>query len=163
MVFTSRFSPSLTHGLCTIFASHSRFMHPFQAPLDTCLGSPILCQPLSSRFARHVLRPFDCFSAVWVFSVHSAADKNQRINWCADNFKCAFLDTKNDRRRLHCIMDMIPALPWKSKTLQFPPLLNEVQNKGTQGVRARYDAELPPSISIVRHPGRPIILGMEFS
>ena len=27
--------------------------------------------------------------------------------------------------------------------------------KGTQGVRARYSAELPPIISIVRYPGRP--------
>ena len=26
-----------------------------------------------------------------------------------------------------------------------------------QGVRARYDAELPPIISIVRYPGRPVI------
>ena len=47
------------------------------------------------------------------------------------------------------------------KALLFPPLVNKVQNKGTQGVQARYDAELPPFISIVRHPGRPILLGME--
>ena len=47
--------------------------------------------------------------------------------------------------------------------LLFPPLLliNKVENKGTQGVRARYDAELPPIISIVRYPGRPVILGMD--
>ena len=31
-----------------------------------------------------------------------------------------------------------------------------------QRVQARYDAELPPFISIVRHPGRPVILGMDF-
>ena len=43
----------------------------------------------------------------------------------------------------------------------FPTLLNEVQNKGRQGVRARYGAELPPIISIVRYPGRPVILGMD--
>ena len=30
-----------------------------------------------------------------------------------------------------------------------------------QGVQARCDAELPPYVSIVRHPGRPVILGME--
>ena len=40
MVYTSRFSPSLIHGLCAFFASNSRFMRLFQAPLDTCLGSP---------------------------------------------------------------------------------------------------------------------------
>ena len=34
-------------------------MRLFQAPLNTCLGSPILCQPLSSRFALHGLRGFD--------------------------------------------------------------------------------------------------------
>ena len=30
-----------------------------QAPLDTCLGSPFLCQPLSSGFALHGLRAFE--------------------------------------------------------------------------------------------------------
>ena len=30
-----------------------------------------------------------------------------------------------------------------------------------RGVCARYDAALPPNISIVRHPGRPIIAGMD--
>ena len=34
-------------------------------------------------------------------------------------------------------------------------------NKGMRGVRARYDAALPPNISVVRHPGRPVISGME--
>ena len=52
----SRFSPSLIHGLCAIFGSDSRFMRLFQAPLNTCLDSPLLCQPLSSRFALHGLR-----------------------------------------------------------------------------------------------------------
>ena len=54
-VCTSRFIPSLIHGVCAIFASNSRFMRLFQAPLDTCLDSPLLCQPLTvctSRFAR---------------------------------------------------------------------------------------------------------------
>ena len=34
--------PSLIHGLCAFFASNSRFMRLFQAPLDTCLDSPFL-------------------------------------------------------------------------------------------------------------------------
>ena len=54
-----------------------------------------------------------------------------------------------------------PLSPGSLKALLFPPLLNKVENKGTQGVRARYDAELPPFIPIVRYPGRPVILGME--
>ena len=54
-----------------------------------------------------------------------------------------------------------PPAPGSLKTPLFPPLLNEVQNKGTQGVQARYGAELPPFISIVRYPGRPVILGTE--
>ena len=58
------------------------------------------------------------------------------------------------RRRFHRTMEMIPALP---------PLSKKAQSQGTQGVRARYDAELPPFISIVRQPGRPIILSMEDS
>ena len=51
-----------------------------------------------------------------------------------------------------------PPAPGSLKALLFPPLLNKVQNKGTQGVQARYGAELPPITSIVRHPGRPVIL-----
>ena len=43
-----------------------------------------------------------------------------------------------------------PPAPGSLKRSLFPTLLNEVQNKGTQGVRARYGAELPPIISIVR-------------
>ena len=59
MVCTSRFNPSLIHGLCAILAFNSRFMRLFQAPLDTCLDSPLLCQPLSSRFARDSLLGFE--------------------------------------------------------------------------------------------------------
>ena len=54
-----------------------------------------------------------------------------------------------------------PPAPGSLKALLFPPLLNNVENKGTQGVRARYGAELPPFISIVRYPGCPVMLGME--
>ena len=66
-------------------------------------------------------------------------------------------------RRFHRTMEMIsaPPPPGSLKALLFPPLLNKVENKGTQGVRARYDTELPPIISIVRHPGRPVILGTD--
>ena len=65
-------------------------------------------------------------------------------------------------QRFHRTMEMIPPpAPGSLKALLFPPLLNNVENKGTQGVRARYGAELPPFISIVRYPGRPVVLGME--
>ena len=72
------------------------------------------------------------------------------------------MDTESDRARVppYNGNDPPPA-PRSLKALLFPPLLNEVQNKGMQGVQARYDAELPPFISIVRYPGRPVILGME--
>ena len=45
-------------------------------------------------------------------------------------------------RRFHRTMEMIPSAPGSLKALLFPPLLNNVENKGTQGVRARYGAEL---------------------
>ena len=42
-----------------------------------------------------------------------------------------------------------PPAPGNLKALLFPPAsVNKVQNKGTQGVRARYDAELPLCIYI---------------
>ena len=67
---TSRFSPSLIHWLCAFFASNSRFMRLFQAALDTSLDSPLLCLPLSSRFALHGLRTFD--QTLTAFSFMSA-------------------------------------------------------------------------------------------
>ena len=48
------------------------------------------------------------------------------------------------------------------KTLLLPTVLNKVQNKGTQGVRARCDAKLPPFISIVQCPGRPVMWVPDF-
>ena len=55
-----------------------------------------------------------------------------------------------------------PPAPGSLKALLFPPLSNEEQNKGTQGVQAKYVAELPPFISIFQYPSRPVILGMHF-
>ena len=78
--------------------------------------------------------------------------------------KQAFFDTEYDRAKgpPYNGHDPPPA-PGSLKALLFPPLLSKVQNKGMQGVQnLRYDAELPPIISIVRHPGRPVILGIEF-
>ena len=74
-----------------------------------------------------------------------------------------FFDTEYDRAKVppYNGHDPPPA-PGSLKRSLFRALLNEVQNKGTQGVRARYGAELPPIISIVRYPGRPVILGMDF-
>ena len=72
--------------------------------------------------------------------------------------KTPLLDTEYDRAKVppYSENDPPPA-PGSLKALLFPPLLNNVENKGTQGVRARYGAELPPFISIVRYPGRPVI------
>ena len=58
-------------------------------------------------------------------------------------------------------MEMIPPASGSLKALLLPPSLNNVQKKGTQGVQARYGAELPPFISIVQYPARPVILGVE--
>ena len=68
------------------------------------------------------------------------------------------LGTEYDRAkvRLYNGNDPPPA-PRSLKALLFPTLVKKVENKGTKGVRARYDAELPPIISIVRYPGRPVI------
>ena len=51
--------------------------------------------------------------------------------------------------------------PGKSKTTSASTPIKQCTNKGMQGVQARYGAELPPFISIVQYPGRPVILGME--
>ena len=68
------------------------------------------------------------------------------------------LDTEYDQAKVPPYNgDDPPPAPGSLKVLLLPPLLNKVQNKGTQGVRARYDAELPPIISIVWYPGRPVI------
>ena len=69
------------------------------------------------------------------------------------------------RQRFHCTMEVIPALAWKSESLSVsrPSQLSVCVyiythiNKGTHEVQARYHAEFPPLISIVRCPGRPVI------
>ena len=45
-------------------------MHLFRAPFDTCLDRPLVCQPLSSRFALHGLRAFVFTRTVASLSVH---------------------------------------------------------------------------------------------
>ena len=74
-------------------------------------------------------------------------------------------DTEYDRAKvpLHNGNDPPPA-PRSLKRSLFPssnPVKRSTKQGGTQGVRARYGAELPPIISIVRYPGRPVILGMD--
>ena len=81
-------------------------------------------------------------------------------------FCCIFLgkipklDTEYDRAKVPPYNGNDPP-PGSLKAPLFPPLLTKVQDKGTQRVRTRYDAELPPFIAIVRQAGRPVILGME--
>ena len=72
-----------------------------------------------------------------------------------------FVDTEDDRAKVppYNGNDPPPA-PGSLKALLFPPLLNKVPNKGTRGVQVRYGAELPPFISIVPYPARPVILGI---
>ena len=72
---------------------------------------------------------------------------------------CEQIDTEYDRAKVppYNGNDPPPA-PGSLKAPLFPPLLNEVQNNGTQGVRARYGAD----ISIVRYPGRPVISVPDF-
>ena len=53
----------------------------------------------------------------------------------------------------------LPALPLSSKTRAVSTPIKQSTKLGTQGVQASYDTELPPFISIVRHPGRPVIIG----
>ena len=56
---------------------------------------------------------------------------------------------------------MIPRCPWKSKKPIASRLLEINIDKGTRGVRARYDVVLPPFTSIVLSPRRPFILVRE--
>ena len=78
--------------------------------------------------------------------------------WC----RYSLVDTEYDRAKVppYSGNDPPPA-PGSLNALLFPPLLNNVENKGMQGAWARCGAELPPFISIVRYPGRPVILGMD--
>ena len=80
----------------------------------------------------------------------------------SENWVHCKIDTEYDRAKVppYNGNDPLPA-PGSLKALLLPALLDKVQNKGTQGLQARYGAELPPFISIVRCPGRPVILGMD--
>ena len=47
--------------------------------------------------------------------------------------------------------------PYNGNDPHFIPIKQSIENKGMPGVRARYDAELPPFTSIVRCPSRPVV------
>ena len=61
-------------------------------------------------------------------------------------------------QRFHRTTEVMPRRPWKSKSSFASRPIKISENTGTQRVRARYDEVLPPFISIVRSPGRTIIL-----
>ena len=78
------------HGLCAIFPSNSRFMRLFQARLDTCLDSLLLCQPLSSRFALHSLRALEtktiCPKTTFLCSRSNNRRRESQTNFYFSNF-----------------------------------------------------------------------------
>ena len=49
-------------------------------------------------------------------------------------------------RRFHRTMEVIPRRPWKSKSPFASRPIKTSINKGTRGVRVRYDTVLPPSM-----------------
>ena len=77
---TSRFSPSLIHGLCAIFASNLRFMRLFQAPLDTCLDSPFLPASQFTLCTSQFTRPRRTFFPLSLFlCLKSAVQKLEKV------------------------------------------------------------------------------------
>ena len=73
------------------------------------------------------------------------------MNFLMPLHKFSGIDTEHDRAKVPPYNGNDPPLaPGNRKAPLCPPLLNEVQNEGTQGLQARYGAELPPIISIVR-------------
>ena len=79
------------------------------------------------------------------------------LNWVPDNWvyrlpSFFLLLTPNmTGRRFHRTTEVMQRCPWKSKSPLLPDLLNEAYTTG-RGARTRYDAVLPPFISIVRCP-----------
>ena len=61
-------------------------------------------------------------------------------------------------RRFHRATEVIPRRPWKSTSPFASGPIEISKNTKTQRVHARYDAVFPSFISIVRSPGRPVIL-----
>ena len=74
----------------------------------------------------------------------------------------AILGTEYDQAKVppHNGNDRRPPLVVQ-KPLCFHPYQTKYKTRGRNGVRARYDAELSPFISIVGHPCRPVISGMK--
>ena len=84
------------------------------------------------------------------------------IQQMKDFYRTSLPSTPNmTGRRFHRTMEVIPALPWKAKNPSVSTLGKLSIKQGDVRGGARYDTELPPIISIVRHPGRPVILGTD--
>ena len=56
-----------------------------------------------------------------------------------------------------------PTLSWKSKCASVSRPIELSIEEEMQGVRATHDAEVPPFISIVRHPVCPVMSGMDIT
>ena len=65
-------------------------------------------------------------------------------------------------RRFHRTTEANPRRPWKAKNPFASRPIKVSINKGTRGVRTRYDTVPLPFISIARCPGRPVIPVPEF-
>ena len=150
--YSDHYLPSLHHLSKSDFTHHLIWVSSFHS-LSGFLGSPLLSFAYFEIFS---LRFFRGFGA----SRRPATSQAQHFlprPLCRN-----IIGTEYDRAKVLLCNGNDPRPPPGSlEALLLPRLLNKVQNKGTQGARARYSAELHPFISIVRYPGRPVILGMD--
>ena len=159
------------HALATHMSHTSRSVPPVtKCPklCGTCFP-PIIGEKFAQLRAIHVTKPQSCKglahrkTAVALFVVVVMVNGNPKF--VPLNSVCFFI--YNIQHQIWLGKSSSVQWTWSApspgslKALLFPPLFNKVQNKGTQGVQARYDTELPPFMSIVRCPSRPVILGME--
>ena len=76
----------------------------------------------------------------------------------------SLFDTEYDRAKVPPYNGNDPRPPLVvSKSPSVSTSMKQSTKQGNARARARYSAELPPIISIVRYPGRPVILGMDLS
>ena len=80
------------------------------------------------------------------------------MSWLLIPLECFYSAPNMTGRRFHRTAEAIPRQPWKSKSPFAYRCMKISIKRGTRGARARYDVALPPFISVVRSPGRPVTL-----
>ena len=131
------------------------YLHPKKSPIFFSRSVKILARMVCSPYEQEkTILGDNVFAVFWALLVANPLPPTPFRNLWVTGFSTPNMTG----RRFHRTTEAIPRRPWKAKSpFASRPMKINIK-EGTQGVRARYDAVLPPFISFVRSPSCPVFL-----